>query len=115
MSKLTALAIGLLTVISIAPQSQAMTTNIDAPSLQQPAANLHSQVILKVSEQPREYSNRRRYDKSEDRYSGHRREWERKQEQKREYEREREAAEHHRHRATPTAIIKIGDIITIKL
>ncbi len=92
-----------------------MTTNIDSPSLQQPAANLHSQVILKVAEQPREYSNHRRHDK--DRHQGHRREEEREHEQEleREHEREREAAEHHRHRATPTAIIKIGDIITIKL
>ena len=109
MSKLTTLAIALLTVISIAPKSQAMTTNTNAPSLEQPAANLHSQVILKVAEQPREYSHRRRHDKSEDRYPEHRRE------EDREDEREREAAEHRRHRVTPTAIIKIGDIITIKL
>jgi hypothetical protein len=110
MSKLTALAIGLLTVISIAPQSQAMTTNIDSPSLQQPAANLHSQIILKVAEQQREYSHHR-HDESEDRYHGHRRE--RELEREREFERKREA-KRHRH-STPTAIIKIGDIIKIKL
>ena len=115
MSKLTTLAISLLTVISIAPKSQAMTTNTNSPSLQQPAANLHSQVIFKVAEQPREYSYHRRHDKSEDRHHGHRREEEREHELEQEHEREREAAEHHRHRATPTAIIKIGDIITIKL
>jgi hypothetical protein len=117
MLKLTALAIGLLTVISIAPQSQAMTTNIDAPSLQQPAANLHSQIILKVSEQPRAYSNHRRHGESQDRYRAHRRERELERERQWEYEREldrnREAKRYRQ--STPTAIIKIGDIIKIKL
>jgi DNA-binding LacI/PurR family transcriptional regulator len=123
MSKLTALAIGMLMVISIAPKSQAMTTKIEAPALQ-PAANLHSQIILKAADESREYSNHRRHDESEDRHQGYRRgEREREREQKYKYERERErqqahereAAEHHRHKVPPTAIIKIGDIITIKL
>jgi hypothetical protein len=129
MSKLTALAIGMLMVISIAPKSQATTTKIDAPSLQ-PAANLHSQIILKAAEHPREYSNHRRDDESEDRHHEHRGERERarraqeraraqeqarEHEHEREREHEREAAEHHRHKVPPTAIIKIGDIITIKL
>jgi hypothetical protein len=128
MSKLTALAIGMLMVISIAPKSQAMTTKIEAPSLQ-PAANLHSQIILKAADESREYSNHRRHDESEDRYHGHRgerarervraqeraRAQEREHERERAHEHEREAAEHHRHKVPPTAIIKIGDIITIKL
>jgi hypothetical protein len=108
MSKLTALAIGILMVISIAPKSQAATTKIDAPSLQ-PAANLHSQIILKVADEPREYSNHRHHDDDEERHPEHRGEREREHK----YERERE--EHHRHQVPPTAIIKIGDIITIKL
>jgi hypothetical protein len=49
MLKLTSLAIGLLAVISIAPNSEAMTANTQ-PSLQQPAANLHSQIIFRIGD-----------------------------------------------------------------
>ncbi len=41
--------IGLLTIVSIAPNSEAMTANIQ-PSLQQPAANLHSQIIFRIGD-----------------------------------------------------------------
>ena len=51
MLKLTSLALGLLTVIALAPASQAATT-ITPLSLQQPAGNLHSQVILKIGGSP---------------------------------------------------------------
>ncbi len=54
MSKFISLAIGLLTVISIAPNSEAMSAN-SQPSLQQPAENLHSQTIFRN----RERDNRR--------------------------------------------------------
>jgi hypothetical protein len=57
MWKLTSLAlaqpigtiIGLITLVSIAPKSEAMTANTQ-PSLQQPAANLHSQIIFRIGE-----------------------------------------------------------------
>ncbi len=49
MLKLTALALGLLSIIAIALPSQA-TTNVRSLSLQQSTGDLHSQVILKVSE-----------------------------------------------------------------
>jgi hypothetical protein len=57
MSKLTALAIGLLAVIAIAPKSQAMSATVDPISVKQPAANLQSQLIIKIGGQS-EYSDR---------------------------------------------------------
>jgi hypothetical protein len=42
--------IGLLAVISIAPKSEAMSANIQPSSLQQPAENLHSQIIFRIGE-----------------------------------------------------------------
>jgi hypothetical protein len=50
MLKLTSLALGLLTVIAIAPRSEAMSTTVTPLSIEQPAANLHSQVIFKVGQ-----------------------------------------------------------------
>jgi hypothetical protein len=49
MSKITTLAIGLLGAIAILPAAQAMaaTTN-PASAIQQPAGDLHAQVILKI-------------------------------------------------------------------
>jgi hypothetical protein len=47
MLKLTALAIGLLTAISIAPTAQAANVGGSAPSIQ-PSENLHAQIIIKV-------------------------------------------------------------------
>jgi hypothetical protein len=41
--------IGLLTIGSIAPNSEAMTANTQ-PSLQQPAANLHAQIIFRIGD-----------------------------------------------------------------
>jgi hypothetical protein len=49
MLKLMSLAIGLITIVSIAPKSEAMTANMQ-PSLQQPAANLHSQIIFRIGD-----------------------------------------------------------------
>ncbi len=51
MLKLTSLLLGLLTVIAIAPASHA-ATNINPLSIQKPAGDLHSQVIIKLGEQP---------------------------------------------------------------
>ena len=48
MLKLTSLALGLLTVIAIAPKSEAMSANNVQSSLQQPAGDLHAQVIFKI-------------------------------------------------------------------
>lgn len=49
MLKLISLAIGLLTIGSIAPNSEAMTANTQ-PSLQQPAGNLHAQIIFRIGD-----------------------------------------------------------------
>jgi hypothetical protein len=56
MSKLTAFAIGLLTVISIAPQHQAMATNITPVTVERPAGDI-AQITVKIGGQP-QYSNR---------------------------------------------------------
>jgi hypothetical protein len=47
LKKLASLALGLLTVIAIAPASQA-ATNFHPLSIQKPAGDLHSQVIIKL-------------------------------------------------------------------
>lgn len=73
MLKFTSLAIGLLTVITLVPAAQATTANTSPISVQTPAKDLHSQIIVKIGGQP-EYR--------------HRGEAERRQE----LEREREAA-----------------------
>jgi hypothetical protein len=77
MLKLTSLALGLLTVIAIAPTSQA-ATNVSSLALQTPAGDLHSQVIIKLGGQPQYYQ----------RGEGARR---RELQRQRELEREREA------------------------
>ncbi len=64
MSKLTALAIALLTVISIAPKSQAMSANATPLAVKQPAGDLQAQLIIKIggnSDRPY-YDDRRRED-----------------------------------------------------
>ena len=48
MPKLTALAIALLTVISIAPKSQAMTKTASPLSIAQPARDLQAQLVIKI-------------------------------------------------------------------
>jgi hypothetical protein len=48
MTKLTALAIALLTVITIAPQSQATSVHAAAGSTSQPTEELHAQLIIKI-------------------------------------------------------------------
>ncbi len=48
MLKLTSLAIGLITLVSFAPKSEAMNANVQPSSLQQPAGNLHSQIIFRI-------------------------------------------------------------------
>ncbi len=80
MLKLTSLALGLLTVMAIAPASQA-ATNINPLSFQTPASDLHSQVIIKLGGQS-QY---------------HRGDAERRRELER--EREREAAARRRYRS----------------
>jgi hypothetical protein len=76
MWKLTSLAIGLLTIGSIAPKSEAMTANTQ-PSLQQPAANLHSQIIFRIGE--RGYTRREEWQYRRDLRMQRRREAERRQ------------------------------------
>ena len=85
MLKLTSLAIGLLTVISMAPRSEAMTANDHPISIERPAANLHSQVILKIGE--RGYSRRGDYQR--------RRELELQREREREAARRRQYRRHY--------------------
>jgi hypothetical protein len=55
MFKFTSLALGLLSIMAIAPKSEAMSANTTPLSFQQPAANLHSQVIIKLGGQPERY------------------------------------------------------------
>jgi hypothetical protein len=50
MLKFMSIAIGLITIVSFAPKSEAMSANIQPSSLQQPAANLHSQIIFRIGE-----------------------------------------------------------------
>ncbi len=58
MLKLTSLAlaqpigtiIGLITIVSFAPKSEAMSANVQPSSLQQPAGNLHSQIIFRIGD-----------------------------------------------------------------
>ncbi len=53
--------IGLLTIISITPKSEAMSASSSPISLQQPAENLHAQIIFKVGDRNRRgYSHRER-------------------------------------------------------
>jgi hypothetical protein len=55
MSKFTALAIGLLSVISIVPTAQAATGISNQGNLQQPAGDLHAQVIIRLGGPPAPY------------------------------------------------------------
>jgi hypothetical protein len=62
MPKFTALAIALLTVMSIAPKSQAMSANASSLSVNQPAGDLHAQLIIKIGGQSdRSYRDDDRY------------------------------------------------------
>jgi hypothetical protein len=80
MLKLTSLAIGLLTAISLAPAAQAMNASGNTPATHQASENLHAQIIIKVNPQ---IGGGHDYDR--DRYEHDR------------YERER-AERHHRRR-----------------
>ncbi len=84
MLKLTSLAlaqpigtiIGLLTVIAIAPKSEAMTANAQPISLQQTAGGLHAQVIFKIGTPEyryREAERRREREREEERRRNYRR------------------------------------------
>ena len=61
MPKLTALAIALLTVMSIAPKSQAMSTIDSSVLARQPAGDLHAQLIIKIGGNDRSYRDDDRY------------------------------------------------------
>jgi hypothetical protein len=76
MSKLTSLAIGLLSAVAIFPATQAMAATNKSATIDNPAGDLHAQVIFKVGPQ---YRDRGYYSNWEgDRYR--RREWERDRE-----------------------------------
>ncbi len=51
MLKLTSLAIGLLTAISLAPAAQAMNASGNTPATHKASENLHAQIIIKVNPQ----------------------------------------------------------------
>jgi hypothetical protein len=74
-SKFISLAIGLLAVISIAPKSEAINANSQPISLQQPAGNLHSQIIFRIGE--RGYTRREEWQYRRD--LRQQRRWERRQ------------------------------------
>lgn len=84
MSKLTSLAIGLLSAIAILPASEAMAASSNPSSASpEPAGNLQAQVIFKVGPQ---YHERRDYDR------GYYSNWEHDRYRRRlEWAREREA------------------------
>jgi hypothetical protein len=82
MLKLTPLALGILTVLSIAPMSAAMTTNNQLLRVQQPAADRHAQLIIKIGGGQPDYHRR------EDEYR-RQREFERIRELERDAERRR--------------------------
>ncbi|WP_373542537.1 hypothetical protein [Chamaesiphon sp.] len=78
MSKLTSLAIGLLTAVAIFPTTSAMAATSKAATIAKPAGDLHAQVIFKIG--PR-YRDRGYYS-----------DWERERFRRRlEWHREREA------------------------
>jgi hypothetical protein len=52
MLKLAPLALGLLTLLSIAPNARAAIANANLQPVRQPAADLHAQVIMKGGGQP---------------------------------------------------------------
>ena len=98
MPKFTALAVALLTVMSIVPESQAMTASVGSQSIAQPAKNLQAQLIIKIGG----HSDRNDRDEYYRRDEYHRRlEWERAAERRRrEYfaQRRYERARYHRDR-----------------
>jgi hypothetical protein len=55
---ITPIAIGLLTVISIAPKSEAIPINLNSVSFGIPGGDSHSQVVIKIGGQP-DYADRR--------------------------------------------------------
>jgi hypothetical protein len=57
MLKLTSLAIALLTVIAIAPQSEAMPIDVQSISFNQPARGQQPQIFVNIGGHP-QYSNR---------------------------------------------------------
>jgi hypothetical protein len=50
MLKFMSIAIGLLTIVAMTPKSEAMSANVQPSSLQQPAGNLHSQIIFRIGD-----------------------------------------------------------------
>jgi hypothetical protein len=55
MSKFTALAIGILSVISIVPTAQAATSTSDRVNIHRPTGDLHAQVIIRLGGPPVPY------------------------------------------------------------
>jgi hypothetical protein len=50
MFKITSLALGLVTFLAIVPNAQAAIVKADLPSVNQPAASLHAQIIIKIGD-----------------------------------------------------------------
>ena len=75
MSKLTSLAIGLLTAMAIFPAAQAMAASNTTSTLPTPSTDLQAQIIFKIGPQYR-----RGYDRNLDSDRYRRVEWERKRE-----------------------------------
>jgi hypothetical protein len=61
MLKPISVIIGCLTIIAMAPRSDAMMANSQPTAIEQAAANLHSQVILKIGDRDRRYNRDRGY------------------------------------------------------
>ncbi len=88
MLKLTSLALGLLTVISIAPASQAIPLDVSILAVQHPAGDRHSQVVLSVNPETR-----REPEHYQSRETGYRYRQEAERRRQLELAREREAQE----------------------
>jgi hypothetical protein len=61
MLKLIAFAIGILTIVEIAPKSEAMSIHSQPVSVESATANLHARVILNNRDRSRRYSRDRGY------------------------------------------------------
>jgi hypothetical protein len=67
MLKPISVVIGCLTMFAIAPRSDATISNFQPVAVEQVAANLHSQVILKIGDRDRSYNLERQRDREADR------------------------------------------------
>jgi hypothetical protein len=95
MQKLTSLAIGLLSAISMLPSAQAMAATGTSATISRPSGDLHAQIIVKIGTPNREPEYRPNWEAVR-----RRREWDREREARARWEEERRHYRpyHHEHR-----------------